>query len=279
MKNGMIGSTLALLIAVFAIGCGDSAGPAEGNGTLKVVMTDAPFPIGMVSEANVSIERIEMRLKGSSDDADFIILTDIDTVLNLVDLQNGVVATLAEIEIPAGEYDEVRVITGDAEIILTDNRSFDLKIPSGSQSGIKIKVTPGIVVEEGLTTELLLDFDLSKSFVVQGNPSTPAGINGFNFKPVIRAVNSSTAGRVSGKILRATDNAPLENVYLVLTGVESTETYEAYTALDGTYTLLGLPTGTYTLTASLEEYQDGEKVGIVVTAGNRTTADVLMTVK
>ncbi len=234
----------------------------------------------MVSEANVSIDRIEMRLKGSEEESDFIVLTDVDTVLNLVDLQNGVVATLAEIEVPAGDYDEVRVITGDAEIILTDGRSFDLKIPSGSQSGIKIKVTPGIVVEGGLTTELLLDFDLSKSFVVKGDPSRVDGINGFNFKPVIRAINSSTAGRVSGTIIRATDDAPLENVYLVLTPDESTETtYEAYTAADGTYTFLGVPAGDYSLTASIEGYEDGEYVGIEVIAGNRTTADLLMTVK
>ena len=276
MKRGVVASMLTLLIAVFAIGCGDSASPDEGSGTLRVVMTDAPFPIDLVSEANVSIDRIEMRVKGSEDEADFIVLTDVDTVLNLIDLQNGVVATLAEIEVPAGEYDEVRVVTGDAVIILTDATEFDLKVPSGSQTGIKIKVEPGIVVEGGVTTELLLDFDLSKSFVVKGNPNTPAGINGFNFKPVIRAVNVSTAGRVSGKIIRTSDDEPLENVYVVISPEESAEVYEAYTGVGGTYAFLGLPAGDYTLTASLDGYEDAEYVGIEVTAGNGTTADVLM---
>lgn len=277
MKNGIMASALAMLIAVFAVGCGDSASPGEGNGTIRVVMTDAPFPIGMVAEANVSIERIEMREKGSDDDADFIVLTDVDTVLNLIDLQNGLTATLAELEVPAGDYDEVRVITGDAEIILVDSNSFDLKVPSGSETGIKVKVSPVITVEEGLTTELLLDFDLSKSFVVKGNPSTPAGINGFNFKPVIRAVNVSTAGRVQGSVVVDANDSALANVYIVLDANESEEMYEAYTDENGDYVLLGVPVGTYTLTATLEGYQTAEQTGVTVVAGNSTTANLELT--
>lgn len=278
MKSGIMASALAMLITVFAVGCGDdSASPGEGNGMLRVVMTDAPFPIGLVAEANVSIERVEMREKGSDDDADFIVLTDVDTVLNLIDLQNGLTATLVELEVPAGDYDEVRVITGDATIILTDSTDFDLKVPSGSQSGIKVKVSPVIHVEEGLTTELLLDFDLSKSFVVQGNPSTPAGINGFNFKPVIRAVNASTAGRVQGTVIADAGDSALANVYIVLDADESEEVYEAYTNENGEYVLLGIPTGTYTLRAELEGYETAEQSGISIVAANSTTVNLSLT--
>lgn len=279
MRKEIMAMTMALLIAFVAIGCGDSAGPGEGNGTIRVVMTDAPFPIGMVAEANVSIERIEMRMKGSDDEADFIVLTDVDTVLNLIDLQNGLTATLAELEVPAGEYDEVRVITGDAEIVLIDSNAFDLKVPSGSQSGIKVKVTPVITVTEGLTTELLLDFDLSKSFVVRGNPSTPAGINGFNFKPVIRAVNVSTAGRVKGNVIAAANDSALGGVYIVLDADESEEMYEAYTDENGNYVLLGVPVGLYTLHATLEGYETAEQGGVEVVAGNSTTTNIVMTLE
>lgn len=277
MKNGIMASALAMLIAVFAVGCGDSASPGEGNGTIRVVMTDAPFPIGLVAEANVSVERIEMRVKGSDDDGDFIVLTDVDTVLNLIDLQNGLTATLVELEVPAGDYDEVRIVVGDATITLVDSTDFDLKVPSGSTSGIKVKVSPVITVQEGLTTELLLDFDLSKSFVVQGNPSTPAGINGFNFKPVIRAVNASTAGRVQGTITTSAGDSALQNVYVVLDADESEEMYEAYTDENGNYVLLGVPTGTYTLTATLEGYETAEQTGISIVAANTTTANLSLT--
>lgn len=260
------------------VGCGDSSGPDGDTGTLKVVMTDAPFPIDMVAEANVSIERIEMRSKDTADGEDFITLTDIDTTLNLVDLRNGLTATLAEIEVPVGEYDLVRVIIGDATIKLVDGREFELKVPSGQTSGIKVFVSPMIDVEGGLTTELLLDFDLSSSFVVQGNPSTPAGINGFNFKPVIRAVNVSTAGRVEGTVTDTLDQ-PIENVYIALKGDEVDEIYEAYTEADGDYALLGVPAGTYTLEIAMEGYQTVTLTGVVITAANKTEKDVELRVE
>ncbi len=280
MKNRAITTILGLLVAIVAVGCSDSAGPAEGNGIVRLVMTDAPFPIGMVSEANVSITRVEMRAKGSDNDSAFRLLTDVDTVLNLIDLQNGVTASLGEIEIPEGEYDEIRLITGDAEIILTDARSFDLKVPSGDQTGIKVKIKPGITVEDGQTTEVLLDFDLSKSFVVKGNPDKVEGITGFNFKPVIRAVASAETGRVNGQVLNGADNTPIANAYVVLTEEGSgTEVYEGYTDATGFYALIGIPVGTYKLEVSADGYKDEKQSGLTVEAGKGTTADVTMTVK
>ena len=43
-----------------------------------------------------------------------------------------------------------------------------MKVPSGEQTGIKVFIDPGIHVEGGISAELLLDFDLSKSFVMRG---------------------------------------------------------------------------------------------------------------
>ena len=280
MRNRAISTILGLLVAIIAVGCSDSSGPAEGNGIVRVMMTDAPFPIGMVSEANVSVTRIEMRAKGSDNDSAFRLLSDVDTVLNLMDLQNGVIATLGEVEMPAGEYDEVRIITGDAEIILTDARSFDLKVPSGSQTGIKVKLNPGIVVEDGQTSDVLLDYDLSKSFVVKGNPSKVEGINGFNFKPVIRAVASAEAGRVEGNVTNGDDNTPIAGAYVVLTEEGSGgAVYEAYTDATGFFALIGLPVGSYTLEVSADGFENGIQSGVTVEAGKGTTADVTMTVK
>ena len=63
------------------------------------------------------------------------------------------------------------------------------------------------MVDGGLTSELLLDFDLSKSFVMRGNLDKPSGIIGFIFKPVIKAVNNTTAGRLEGLV---TDTAKIK---------------------------------------------------------------------
>lgn len=65
---------------------------------------------------------------------------------------------------------------------------------------MKIFIDPSIDVVGGLTAELLLDFDVSQSFVIQGNPAFPADIKGFIFKPTIKAANLSISGRLAGTI-------------------------------------------------------------------------------
>jgi len=44
----------------------------------------------------------------------------------------------------------------------------DLKVPVGNKSGIKIFINPGLVVNGGLSADLLLDFGCKQSFVAQG---------------------------------------------------------------------------------------------------------------
>jgi hypothetical protein len=38
---------------------------------------------------------------------------------------------------------------------------------------------------------VLVDFDVDQNFVIQGNPETPAGINGILFTPVLRELSRS----------------------------------------------------------------------------------------
>lgn len=164
---------LALSVSIF-IGCErvtiDIA--ADDSGTLVVKVTDAPFPIEQVVRAEVVINKIEVRSKTEEDSSvTFLTLMEQDT-------------------------DLLCVYIDEAEIELTDGQIFNMKIPSDPQTGIKIFIKPAIEVIGGLTSELLRDFDPTKSFVVQRNPKTPAGIKGFHFKPAIRASNLSTSGRI-----------------------------------------------------------------------------------
>jgi hypothetical protein len=60
-----------------------------------------------------------------------------------------------------------------------------IKFPSAGQSGIKVLFSAPIVVAEGETVDVLLDFDAEQSFVLRGNTIMQ---NGLLFKPVIRAL-------------------------------------------------------------------------------------------
>lgn len=186
--------TLTALIG-FALPACDSAEMDSSTASLTIRMTDAPFPFDLASEANVTITRIELVAAedtSSTDDStnvegsDRIVLFDGEPFdLNLLDLRDGVDTTLVrDLSIPAdGSYRQLRFFVGeDASVVFNDGREFGLKLPSAQQSGIKVMLPE--FEADGEVVDVLIDFNVEKSFVVRGNPDS-ANFAGFLFKPVL----------------------------------------------------------------------------------------------
>jgi hypothetical protein len=111
--------------------------------------------------------------------------------------------------------------------------------------------------------------------VVQGNPDTPAEINGFHFQPVIRGENLSIAGQVKGRV---TDNSAADlGGVLVSIDLDSDPDATTHTETDGTYTLTGIPQGTYTVTASKPGYVTESDIDVEVVAGSATEVNFFLT--
>lgn len=159
---------------VLAAGCDNSTPVQEQTSRVRVLLTDAPAD-DMV-EANVVIERVE--LINADDEA--LLLADEPQPYNLLALQGGVTVLLADLEIPDGTYHKVHIVVNEeAHVVYADGSTEDLKVPSGSQTGIKLHL-PSIDVDADLL-EVTLDFDLASSFVKRGNSG-----KGYIFKPVIK---------------------------------------------------------------------------------------------
>jgi len=280
--------TMALVLT----NCSDDAdtGSLDGTGRLTVRMTDAPFPFDLVAEANVTVFKVEVR-KVMEDDADegsdstedespFVTLMESDIDFNLLDLTNGSTELLADIEVPTGTYDLARVYVKGINAVLTDGRTFDLKVPSGEQTGVKVFIKPGLTVTGGLSSDLLLDFDVSRSFVAKGNIDKVEGINGFNFKPVIKASNMSTSGTLAGNV-----GSVAEEMVLVLEGAQislfaaDTLNTTAFSGVDGNYTVMGLGAGNYKVLAEKEGYVSSDTLDIEIVAGNKTVQDFVLEVE
>ncbi len=264
--------SVLVLSIVLALNCQKSANDSGSQGEigyLLVKISDDPFPIDMVEEAIVTINEIEIRKanENGDDGNPFITVSEEERIYNLITLRNGLTADLPEIEIPAGSYDLIRLYISDADIKLKTGEEFDLKVPSGAETGIKIFIKPELVVEGGLTSELLIDFDLSRSFIVQGNPNTPAGIKGFNFKPVIQAMNLSTTGRIVGMVTD-TSAVAIENAEVWVE--QDTVVATTFSELSGGFEFLGILAGTYDLFATKTDYDTVSVEDVVVVAGNRT---------
>jgi Domain of unknown function (DUF4382)/Carboxypeptidase regulatory-like domain len=262
-NNFLIAVGLLLTIAIFIVSGCDSSNEPQDSGSLLVKVTDAPFPADFVKSATVTIDSIEIRQKSWTEDNPYIVISNVPMDFDLLELRNGITASLPEIEIPVGSYDLVRLYVESANIVLKGGLGeFNLKVPSGDQTGIKIFIDPEIQIQGGLTAELLIDFDLSKSFIVQGSPDA---INGFHFKPTLRAVNNSLAGSIYGVASDA--NGPLVGVEVTVRLGE--ENASAITDENGYYEILGLKAGAYTVSAILDGYVGGDFFGVGVTANNK----------
>ena len=272
---------LTFLIAAALLmisGCNKTSSPGNsGPGKLVVKVTDDPFNINFVESATITINKIEIGNAGPNDTCAFIVLSKDTATFDLMQLRNGITQELINLDIPQGNYDMIRLYVDEASLKIKDQSvEYKVKVPSGSQTGIKLLITPSLTIEGGLTSELLLDFDLARSFVIRGNMSHSAGVNGFIFKPVIKAINNSTAGRIEG-IVTDTANAKLVNasVWIAKDTVIST----AFTDTLGFYSFIGVPSGTYSVFATKENYDTVSYSGITVTAGNKIIQNFILTKK
>jgi len=88
-------------------------------------------------------------------------------------------------------------------IIDTLNSYHELKVPSGYQTGIKI--VHGFTISENQTTELILDFDASRSIVRAGTSGQ------WLLRPTIKVLDTNECSIVSGEIVDENGD-PLEGV-------------------------------------------------------------------
>lgn len=260
------------------VGCKEVANDQTGRIVVKI--TDAPFPIDFIEDASVTITKVEMRLEETGDEMNeengdgeehpFITLFEGSETFNLLELRNGMMATFLDLEIPIGHYNLIRIYVENASIAVKDYDTYSVKVPSGSQTGVKVFMKPSLKVASELTAEVVLDFSLEKSFVLKGNMNTPAGIKGFNFKPVIRAVNNTIAGSVEG-VVSDTTGVLLPGV-LVSIGMD-TVLSSTTTDGDGFYAMPGILPGSYTMSAEFTGYDTLTVEGIEVVEGNKTFQD------
>jgi len=269
---------ILLLTAALILIAGACNEIRNGNDTGRVILkvTDAPFDISNIESALVTITKVELKKEGDgiSDGYQYITLSEDTVILDLIDLRNGVAETLLDMEIPAGRYDMVRLYIDEAGLKLKDSEEIHrVKVPGGSQTGIKIFLRPALEVAEGSLEEVLLDIDLSRSFILRGNP---AHNNGFIFKPVVRAANMAKAGCVRGLV---TDTAGLKINEASVWIEQDTVLATAFTDTLGYYAIMGVPAGTWSVSATKEGYDTVSFDGVNIIAGNKTIQDFELTKK
>ena len=101
---------------------------------------------------------------------------------NLLELKAGAtLALVAQADIPAGTYNQVRLMVSKVEVVKSDGATAEAKLPSG-----ELKIVGNIVVAEGANTNLTLDFLADKSLHMTGKGE-------FIFAPVVAMESRSNA--------------------------------------------------------------------------------------
>jgi hypothetical protein len=287
-KAKLLFGIFAALVIVFFAGCTDMDNyndqqkqlDSDQLGHLVIKLTDAPFPFEMIEAATVNIVKVEIRKVCECDEDEYpyieLPLPDDSNGFNLLELRNGVTADLVEMGIEPGNYDLIRLYVDEAVLKVKDGDKYEVKVPSGQQTGIKIFMEPALKVVSELTTEVVLDFNLEKSFVLKGNANTPAGIKGFNFKPVVKAVNNTTEGTLAGEVFDADTDALLPGVSV---WIEQDETEIASASTDelGYYAILGITAGFYDVIAGSDGFYNDTVEGVQIVEGNLTVQDFVLT--
>lgn len=272
--------SLPLIGFAFAAGltCGCSNDSSDqAPGTITMHLTDAAYPFDMIVAANLTLDGVAVRLKGHGFQS-FGVPESL-AVVNLLELRNGVTALLVESEIPAGEIDQIRLIVREAGVALSDGRTFDLDVPSGDSSGLKVFVDPVIEVVSGLTTDLLLDVDVSGSFKpVPASATRAEDVTHFQFHPVLRVANLSSTGTVSGHVHsdegtvgETSDDVPLPGA-TVSAWRGGSQVAVTGTDLAGAFAFPGLEPGAVTIRAEDAGFTTAELPATVVIANHTRVA-------
>lgn len=300
---------VAASAVVLACGSDNVATAPSTSGSLNVAITDSPFPFDSVARTDIFVVRIDGKLadtdsasseSGKDNDSNanddpsrgWVTLATPNQSFNLLDLQGGKTANLGQKTLPTGTYQGFRLIldTDRSSVTLKDGKVISaangtLKFPSAGRSGIKIKLDSPISLVAG-GTQMVVDFDLGKSFVLRGNT---IGRNGLLFRPVIRGIARDVTGGISGTVHSGSSTGAAvasASVEILKSGSALTDTVSAdvvattRTDSTGAYTALFLLPADYAVRATPPSGPATSPVmlaTVTVSAGKTTTgADLVL---
>lgn len=269
----------ALALAMALAGCGgngdddDNGGATQGR--VQLFLADAPID---AQEVNITISRIDVSRNGVG-------WTTIRTftparTINILDYTyDGVPGTpdellLADSPLDAGTYTQIRLILTSASF--RDSAGVDRPLALSSEDTTGLKLIGTFTVAPGSTTALLVDFDAQRSIVATG-----AGT--YRLKPTVRVVPIAVSGSIRGTVaFKDAGGAaiPVPANASVEASVGGVFVASSPIVADGTFSVPGLPSGTYTLALAFPEgttpvYVIPVGTTAVVTAGSSTNAGTL----
>jgi hypothetical protein len=171
--------------------CGGGGG-SGGTGVVSLAITDAP--VDGVDQVWVQFQSVELKPKNGS-----AIRFDFDTPLS-VDLKtldgNNTEVLLNKEEVPAGEYNWIRLIVNaafdgefDSYVMTETGDQVEIRVPSG-----ELKLVSGFTVVQGGEASFVIDWNLRMGL------TRPPGQDGYLLKPAHRIIDMQAYGGIEGTV-------------------------------------------------------------------------------
>lgn len=177
MKN-MMKPALIAIVALFAasgLSVLESCKKLAGS-NVQFRLTDAP---GDYDSVIVEVKAISILYADADSANGWVQLNTKAGFYDLLQLQNDISVAIADKkDLRPGKINQVRFELGETNYVVVGGIRFDLKVPSGMQTGIKINLNT--TLEAGRDYVITLDFDAKASIV------TPGLENTYLLKPVIK---------------------------------------------------------------------------------------------
>jgi hypothetical protein len=204
LRSSALGTSSALsACALLLVSCGGggSASTSMSMSTLNLGLTDAP--VSGVTKVWIQFTGVEVK-PASGNPIDFMFSPD--KGFDLLSLQGGATAIfLNGTTVPPGQYEWVRLMVDTkpgASYVMDSTGQHDLTIPSGAETGLKL--VQGFTMPVGGVANFTVDFVLSKSLIA------PQGLSpDYLLKPVLRLVDNTQVGTISGTFQASTLSNPL----------------------------------------------------------------------
>ena len=255
---------LTLLVSVFAISCKkDGEGDEEKQGDVTVQLTDAPFPFEFVAEANISIAKVELKNSEGNYITVFEASGGTSVTYNLLDYSNGETANVDTNKLDIGTYTHAKITFAGATVKMNGSiyegegeDTIFSDLGASTEGSYEYEILPALVVEEGETSNVLIDIDVNGSFSFSSG-GLPFGdwinfitqITSCSFNPEVRVCDLDHTGVITGEVTVSGEEAENANVTITKDG----KILASHTKSDGSYTFIGVSSGTYQVSVTVKD--------------------------
>jgi len=266
-----------LILLIGTLQCGNPTSSIIG--ILQVRLSSQSVPPRHVQSVFITISQVSARAEGARA---FDFSNTSPHIFDLFGLQNGITRILDLLSLPENRYDALRLTIADLTVQLTNNRQFITVFPDSQNVEIILTPLNPFTIKGERLSDVIIDFDLFRSLIPQGDFSNTNGITGYQFEPKARVVDLTTVGQIIGQAKHdnftpsfISDDVPLPDYSITMIQPDRTDSVSVISDQDGEYTAFFMSAGSYTIVVPPTDNTRAWSVeDVVVTTANPTRQDM-----